>query len=62
MTCHDLPRPLPPIQIGAKLQIWLEILEFGVQEILEFILEFPERQILEFATRFAISLGFGLGG
>ena len=32
MTCHDLPRPLPFIQIGAKLQILLQILEFAVQE------------------------------
>ena len=36
MTSRNLPRPLRPIQIGVKLQIWLEILEFAVQEILEF--------------------------
>ena len=42
----------PPIQIGAKLQIWLQILEFAVQEILEFILEFVVQEILEF-RRFA---------
>ena len=39
---------LPPIQIGAKLQIWLQILEFAVQEILEFIIEFAVQEILEF--------------
>ena len=37
---------LPPIQIGAKLQIWLQILEFAVQEILEFIVEFAVQEIL----------------
>ena len=41
-----------PIQIGVKLQIWLQILEFAVQEILEFILEFAVQEILEF-RRFA---------
>ena len=39
MTSRDLPRPLRPIQIGVKLQIWLEILEFAVQEILEFAVQ-----------------------
>ena len=52
MTFPDLPRSHPPIQIGAKLQIWLQILEFAVQEILEFILEFAVQEILEF-RRFA---------
>ena len=49
MTCRDLTLP---IQIGAKLQIWLQILEFAVLEILEFILEFAVQEILEF-RRFA---------
>ena len=57
MTCHDLPRPLRPIQIGEKLQIWLQILEFAVQEILEFFLEFAVQEILEF-RRFAKKVGF----
>ena len=57
MTCHDLPRHLPPIQIGAKLQIWLQILEFAVQEILEFILEFAVQEIIEF-RRFEKKVGF----
>ena len=48
MTSRNLPRPLRPIQIGVKLQIWLQILEFAVQEILEFILEFAVQEILEF--------------
>ena len=57
MTSPDLHRPHPPIQIGAKLQIWLQILEFAVQEILEFILEFAVQEILEF-RRFAKKVGF----
>ena len=57
MTSRNLPRPLRPIQIGAKLQIWLQILEFAVQEILEFILEFAVQEILEF-RRFAKKVGF----
>ena len=52
MTSRDLPRPLRPIQIGVKLQIWLEILEF-VQEILEFAVQ----EILEF-HRLAKKVGF----
>ena len=44
-----------------KLQIWLQILEFAVQEILEFtvqeILEFAVQEILEF-RRFAKKVGF----
>ena len=48
MTSRNLPRPLRPIQIGVKLQIWLQILEFAVQEILEFFLEFAVQRILEF--------------
>ena len=42
---------------GVKLQIWLQILEFAVQEILEFILEFAVQEILEF-RRFAKKVGF----
>ena len=57
MTSRNLPRPLRPIQIGVKLQIWLQILEFAVQEILEFILEFAVQEILEF-RRFAKKVGF----
>ncbi len=53
MTSPDVPRPLPPIQIGAKLQIWLQILEFAVQEILEFAVQ----EILEF-RRLAKKVGF----
>ena len=53
MTSHYLPRPLRPIQTGVKLQIWLEILEFAVQEILEFAVQ----EILEF-RRFAKKVGF----
>ena len=44
-----------------KLQIWLQILEFAVQEILEFavqeILEFAVQEILEF-RRLAKKVGF----
>ena len=57
LTSRNLPRPLRPIQIGVKLQIWLQILEFAVQEILEFILEFAVQEILEF-RRFAKKVGF----
>ena len=57
MTSPDLPRPLRPIQIGAKLQIWLQILEFAVQELLEFVLEFAVQKILEFRM-FAKRVGF----
>ena len=53
MTSHDLPRPLRTIQIGVKLQIWLEILEFAIQEILEFAVQ----EILEF-QRLAKKVGF----
>ena len=55
-TSPDLPWPpmtSPPIQIGVKLQIWLQILEFAVQEILEFAVQ----EILEF-RRFAKKVGF----
>ena len=55
MTSRNLPRPLRPIQIGVKLQIWLQILEFAVQEILEFFLVFAVQEILEF-RRFAKKL------
>ena len=61
MTSRDLPRPVRFIEIGVRLQIWLEILEFAVQEILEFavqeILEFAVQEILEF-RRFAKKVGF----
>ena len=59
MTSRDLPRPLRPIQIGVKLQIWLEIAVqeiFAVQEILifavqEILLIFAVQEILEFAVQ-----------
>ena len=53
MTSRNLPRPLRPIQIGVKLQLWLQILEFAVQEILEFAVQ----EILEL-HRFAKQVGF----
>ena len=56
-TSRNLPRPLRSIQIGVKLQIWLQILEFAVQEILDFFLEFAVQEILEF-RRFAKKVGF----
>ena len=47
--------------MGVKLRIWLQILEFAVQEILEFavqeILEFAVQEILEF-RRLAKKVGF----